>query len=310
MPLIFTVPPQCDGWRLGDFLRRCGCSLTAVRRAKRTDGGLLLDGAPVHTDAVVRAGQQVCLAAQENGGETPVLPQQLPLRIVYEDAHAAVVEKEAGMAVHPTLNHADGTLANAWMGLLAARGETGVFHPVYRLDKDTSGLLLLAKEAAAQPFLQRSCRKLYAALLQGTPPQRAGTVTAPIGRAPDSVILRRVDPQGQPAVTHYRVLTTGNGCTLAVFRLPTGRTHQIRVHMASLGCPLAGDDLYGGSKSEAFPRQALHCAALRFDGPMGGETGLVSAFPPQLLAAAGMPQAAALLEEYCREWLSGPCESV
>ena len=302
MALRFVVPAQRDGWCVRDFLRGCGVSSTAIRAAKRTPPGILADGVPVHTNAPVKAG--MCIALPEVPEASADIPaQDIPLHIVWEDDASAAVEKPAGMAVHPTLNYADGTLANAWMGELARRGQQGAFHPVYRLDKDTSGLLLLAKSGAVQPFLVRSCRKLYVAILTGTLPQTEGVCDAPIGRAPDSIILRRVAADGEPARTHWRVLAQNGRYALAVFRLETGRTHQIRVHMAHLGCPLAGDDLYGGEKSAAFPRQALHCTALSFTAPQEETVRLYSPFPQRLLEAAGLPDAEPALRQACEAFL-------
>ena len=307
MALRFIVPSERDGWLLRDFLRSCGVSSTAIRAAKRTAPGIPADGAVIFTNTPVHTG--MCITLPTVAETSPGLSaQDIPLTVVWENESAAAVEKPAGMAVHPTLNYADGTLANAWMGLLARRGEQGAFHPVYRLDKDTSGLLLLAKSAAAQPFLVRSCRKLYAAVLTGVLPQPQGTCRLPIGRAPDSVILRRISPDGEPACTHWQVLAQNEKYSLAVFRLETGRTHQIRVHMAALGCPLAGDDLYGGSKSAAFPRQALHCAALCFAPPQSGVIQLASAFPQQLLDAAGLGRAQQILSETCQAFFCEQAE--
>lgn len=300
MRLEFVVPPEKDGWCVRDFLRWCGVSTTALRAAKRTPPGILADGAPVYANAPLRAGARLLLPTVPD--PPPALaPQPLPLGIVCESAAAVVLEKPAGLAVHPTLTHPDGTLANVWLGELARRGQTGAFHPVWRLDKDTSGLLLLAKNAAAQPFLQRSCRKLYAAVLCGCPPQ-AGPgwqlVDAPIARAGDSIIRRRVAADGAAARTYYRVLAVGDGCCLALFSLATGRTHQIRVHMAHLGCPVAGDGLYG-SADPRFPRQALHCVAAAFYAPLAADGDHL--FPPpadgvlSALGAAVPPADGALL---------------
>lgn len=310
MQLKFVVPPQQAGWYVRDFLRACGVSSTAIRRAKRTPPGILADGRPVYANAAVAAGMCISLPACPEASPT-VQPQPLPVRILWEDAAAALLEKPAAMPVHPSLTWKEGTLANAWLGELARRGQTGGFHPVWRLDRDTSGLLLAAKSAAAQPFLQRSCRKVYAAVLQGCPPQPEGTVCAPIGRAADSIIRRCVDPAGQSAVTHYRVLAANGRYALAVFWLETGRTHQIRVHMAQLGCPVAGDTLYG--TAAGLERQALHCAAAAFSSPLGrpGEVERCFCdFPPQLLAAAGLSAAQPLLYAACRALLNGmpqPC---
>lgn len=273
MRLQFVAPPHKAGWCVRDFLRWCGVSSTALRAAKRTPPGLLADGAPVLANAPVYAG--MCITLPEIPEAAPTLrPQNLPLQIVWEDAAAVLLEKPAGMAVHPTLGYPDGTLANAWQGELARRGQTGGFHPVWRLDKNTSGLLLAAKNAVAQPFLQRGMRKLYAAILCGRPPAAAPRtpegawqlVDAPIARAPDSIIRRRVDAAGAPALTRYRVLGAAGDYTLAAFWLQTGRTHQIRVHMAHLGCPVAGDTLYG-TPDARFARQALHCCAAAFFTP-------------------------------------------
>lgn len=286
MPLNFTVPPQYNGWLLRDFLRSCGVSTTAVRRAKRTPPGICADGVPLRADQPVRVGSVIQLPDVPESSPD-ICPQSLALNILWENEAAAVVEKPAGMAVHPTLNYADGTLANAWLGELERRGQTGCFHPVYRLDKDTSGVLVLAKSAVYEPFISRSCRKIYLAVVQGQLPQPCGTVETPIARCPDSIILRCVSPQGQPAVTRYRVLQTNSRYSLVAFSLLTGRTHQIRVHMASIGCPLLGDDLYGGSKQQVS-RQALHCAAVSFVLPQGTQVQSFSAFPPELLSAAGL----------------------
>ena len=298
MPLQFVVPMERDGWCVRDFLRSCGVSSTAIRAAKRTPPGIQADGVPVHTNAFVKAGMRILLPEVPEASPE-IAAQDIPLTIPWEDDNAAVVEKPAGMAVHPTLNYADGTLANAWMGELVRRGTQGAFHPVYRLDKDTSGLLLLAKSGAVQPFLIRSCRKLYAAILTGVPPQSTGVCEGNIGRVPDSIILRQVCAEGEPARTHWQVLAQNGAYSLAVFRLETGRTHQIRVHMSHMGYPLAGDDLYGGEKSGAFPRQALHCTALCFTTPAGETVRLQSPFPQQLLAAAGLEEAAAALRQVC-----------
>ncbi len=327
MSLRFTVPKTQNNWAVRDVLRAAGVSSTAIRRAKRTAPGILANGAPVHTDVRVAAGTVLELPAVPESAPN-VSPEDIPLQVVWEDENAALVQKPAGMPVHPTLGYAGGTLANAWLGLLARRAaaqpdgaaghmagsgsQPGVtqagFHPVWRLDKDTSGLLLLAKSAAVQPFLLRSCRKLYAAVLRGAPPAAQGTVAAPIGRAPDSIIRRQVDAGGDAALTHYKVLLTGGGYSLAVFRLETGRTHQIRVHMAHLGCPVAGDTLYS-TGDPGFVRQALHCAAVTFclpgyDAPLR----FLCPMPEQLLAAAGLEQGAAALQAYfaAGDWMQPP----
>ena len=297
MKLCFAIRPQWQGWLLRDVLRQCGVSSTLVRAIKRT-GGFWLDAAPVHTDARVCAGQELSFLLPPEEPSS-VMPQQLAVKIAFESRHALVLDKAAGMAVHPTLNYADGTLANAYMGLLAGRGRTGVFRPVNRLDRDTSGLVLCAQNAFAAPLLASSVKKQYFAIIEGRLPAERGRVDAPIGRAPDSIILRRVSPDGQPSITDYTVLAAGAGHSLVRLDLQTGRTHQIRVHMAHLGHPLAGDDLYGGSRA-LIARQALHCGRLTFEEPQTGEERCVtSPLPPDMAAlAAQMGLTASRLAEW------------
>ena len=157
------------------------------------------------------------------------------------------------------------------MGLLRQRGQTGVFRPVNRLDKDTSGLVLCARNAYAAPILAQSAQKVYRAVLQGQLPQAEGCIEAPIDRAPGSIILRCVSPQGKPSTTQYRQEKVCGPFSLVAAVPVTGRTHQLRVHFAHLGCPLAGDELYGGNRLE-IGRHALHCARMQFAEPANGRT--------------------------------------
>lgn len=282
--LALPVPAGCDGWLLRDFLAKAGVSSGLVRLVKRS-GGFFAGGRPVRTCDRVAAGTTIRFALPPEP-PTTVAPEDIPLRVVYESEHALVLDKPAGMAVHPTLNYAGGTLANGYMGLLARRGQQGVFRPVNRLDRNTSGLVLCAKNAYAAPLLGQSAEKWYLALVQGAPPAQAGLIDAPIARAPGSIILRRVDPAGKPSRTEYRCLARCGGYTLVQARTLTGRTHQIRVHFSHLGCPLAGDDLYGGGTGD-IARQALHCAAVRFSDPAAGVVTVRSPLPADMAALAG-----------------------
>ena len=180
------------------------------------------------------------------------------------------------------------TLANFILHHYQTQGLTAGFHPVNRLDRGTSGLMAVAKHAYAHQRLQTQLqtgelRRRYLAICQGTPPQEEGWVDQPIRRLPGSVLMRQVHPQGAPARTHYRLLRRGGGRSLVELVLDTGRTHQIRVHMAFLGCPLAGDFLYGEELPELPERFALHSAALRLLQPVNGEEiTLTSPLPPAL----------------------------
>lgn len=290
--LQFVVPPAAEGQPLGRFLRSRGVTAGMIRAVKHTGGGFFADAEPLHTNQAVHAGQCVHFALPPDP-PTSVVPQPVPLRIVYEDDFAAVLDKPAGLAVHPTLNYPDHTLANGWIEHLRQQGKTGVFRPVNRIDKNTSGLVLCAQNAFAAPLLAAGAQKCYLAIVQGEMPPGPGQVEAPIGRRGDSIIGRCVTPHGKYSLTAYTVLAAGGGCSLLACVPRTGRTHQIRVHMAYIGHPLAGDTLYGGDK-KYIVRHALHCAVLRFPHPMTGALQRVqSPLPPDMQALA---QKAGLLQ--------------
>jgi 23S rRNA pseudouridine1911/1915/1917 synthase len=266
MRLCFPVPPEMDGILLRDFLRRCAVSTDLSRAVKYQGGGFFADGVPIHTNACVAAGQTVSFELPPETG-APTQPQpEIALSVVYEDAFAAVIEKPAGLAVHPTLNYPTGTLANAWSAHAAQHGASGVFRPVNRLDKNTSGLLLAAKNMYAASLLAGNVKKVYLAVAEGEMPLGDGAFDGPIGRRGDSIIGRCVTPEGKPSRTEYTVLEAQGGYSLAACRPVTGRTHQIRVHFSHAGYPLAGDTLYGGHTGR-ISRHALHCAEMSFSWP-------------------------------------------
>ena len=264
--LMFQAESCQKGMPLREFLRRQGITASLIRDVKYRGDGFWADGKPVFTDYLLQGGEKISLELPPEK-DTGVLPQELPLHISYEDQEAAVLDKPAGMAVHPTLTIKEGTLANAWMGELRRRGETGIFRPLNRLDKNTSGLVLCARDAFAASRLPKTCQKKYLAIAWGEMPLGPGRIEAPIDRAEDSIIRRRVYEGGKPSLTEYRVLAAAGGYSLLEVEPKTGRTHQIRVHMAWVGHPLAGDDLYGEDK--ALSRHALHCGVLAFEGLTG-----------------------------------------
>ena len=289
--LTLTITPAHAGKDINTLLRReLHLSAADVRRAKALPQGILLDGTPVFTTARVQLEQTLSVVVGDQEGSDTIQPVPGPLDIRYEDEDLLIVDKAGGVPVHPSQGHHGDTLANFILHHYQTQGLTAGFHPVNRLDRGTSGLMAVAKHAYAHQRLQTQLqtgelRRRYLAICQGTPPQEEGWVDQPIRRLPGSVLMRQVHPQGAPARTHYRLLRRGGGRSLVELVLDTGRTHQIRVHMAFLGCPLAGDFLYGEELPELPERFALHSAALRLLQPVNGEEiTLTSPLPPALEA--------------------------
>lgn len=266
--LTFAVPPEWDGRRTQDFLRQgCGLSWRMVVRLRHPPGKITVGGVLRRTIDPVHAGETVVLTLPEDTLRIP--PAALPLAVVYEDDALLVADKPPYLAVHPSAGRPEPTLANAAVAHYAAQGVTCSFRPVNRLDRNTSGLLLAAKNAHVAYALTRKPEKEYLAVVCGAL-SGTGTVDQPIRLREGSFIAREVGEGGKASVTHYAALSTDGERTLVRLWLETGRTHQIRVHMAWLGHPLAGDDLYGGETGE-IDRQALHCARMRFCHPLTGE---------------------------------------
>ncbi|MGE5373146.1 MAG: RluA family pseudouridine synthase [Solirubrobacterales bacterium] len=204
-----------------------------------------------------------------------ILPEAIPIDILYADQDITIVDKPPGMPIHPSKHGGFGTLANAMTYHWQRQGEERLFRPVNRLDRDTSGLVLIANSHYAHQalFVQQRNGQIsreYFAIAQGFPPEASGRIDAPIARFNQYGRKRIVSPEGQPAVTNYQVLKRFKTCSYLTLRLETGRTHQIRVHLQSLGCPILGDTLYG-SFSPLIGRQALHAGYLVFDHPRTGE---------------------------------------
>ena len=227
----------------------------------------------------LQVGDILSVATEDTCVNTALTPVELPLQILYEDADLVVPAKPANMPTHPSRDHYDDTVANALAFRYAALGGSFVFRPINRLDRNTSGLLLIARNKLSAGKLTRSMqngeiRKTYLAVLDGEMAQECGRIDASLHRTEQSIILREVCPHDAPdadrALTEYRVLAVGNGHTLVQANPVTGRTHQLRVHFASIGHPITGDDLYG-CESERIPRHALHAYALTFPHPTTGE---------------------------------------
>ena len=268
MEYRFRVTEQQDGRSLGSFLRTTAqLSASLLRSLKQTEGGIAVDGVPSKTDRRVWAGETVVIRMRED--ERLLSPYRVFVPMPYESECLVLYDKPAGMATHPTLNHPDGTLANVYAAHCLDGGLTGgSFRPINRLDKNTSGLVLAAKDRYAAARLSGAVHKSYLAVAEGDIAQD-GIIDRPIGREDSSIIRRCVREDGQPSVTEYTVLARGGGHSLLNIVTRTGRTHQIRVHLASVGHPLAGDDLYGGSTGH-IARHALHCASMAFRDPLHG----------------------------------------
>ena len=273
-----TVPPERAGQKVDTLLRKAlGLSGTVIRRIKWLPDGILLDGERVFTSRRAEPGQVLTVRLSDPERRSGVVPAPGPLDIIYEDGDMLVLNKAPGVLVHPGAGHFDDTIGNFLLDYYDRTGVEADFHPVHRLDKGTSGLMVAAKHPHAQEVLKNQLhtaefRRIYLAVCLGGPAEEAGTVDAPIGMAEGSTVARAVGPDGLPARTHYRVLERRGDRALVRLELETGRTHQIRVHMAHLGCPLAGDFLYGTEDRDLIPRPALHSSELTVRQPVTGET--------------------------------------
>ncbi len=234
--------------------------MSLVRRLKYEPNGLQVNGEAAKTNRILQKGQQVCVQLPMD--DCAVDAQEIPLSIVYEDEHVMVLDKPAGLVMHPTRSHKEGTLANGFAHLMQQRGKSQAFRPIGRLDADTSGLVLCAMNRYAAPPLAKSLKKMYVCLVEGAL-YEDGCVTAPLSNREDSVVIQCVSEFGKESITEYTALATTGEISLLAVRPKTGRTHQIRVHMAHLGHPLLGDGLYGGKQIQ-MQRHALHCAEISF----------------------------------------------
>ena len=283
---------EAEGQRLDAWLARGLPSLSRSRiQALIDEGHVLLDGARARPSARLRAGQAVRVHVPAPVPAEPQ-PEDIPIAVVHEDAHLVLVNKPAGLVVHPGAGTSRGTLVNALLRHVRdLSGVGGVLRPgiVHRLDRGTSGLLVVAKDdethrSLVRQFAGRTVEKEYLALVLGVPARAAGEVDAPIGRDPvhrQKMSVRA--PRGREARTSWRVEERFDGATLLRVRIHTGRTHQIRVHLASIGHPVAGDAVYGGTRTpssrraaarealQSLDRPALHAARLGFAHPANGE---------------------------------------
>ncbi len=297
-PLASRVEPSRAGERLDAYL---AATLPGVSRSQASElirtGAVLLNGVRAKPSTKVQAGDIVSLAGPLPApAQTRLEPEEIPLGVVYEDADVVVLDKAAGMVVHPSAGHETGTLVHALLarypelrGEVTEPGSVAAQRPgiVHRLDKDTSGLMLVARNTRSLRYLQDAMRerrvlKEYTLLCCGALDPPSGRIDAPVGRHPTNRLRMAVVSNGRAALTEYETLESLGRYTLALARLHTGRTHQIRVHFSSVGYPLAGDSLYGKCTAPGLSRQFLHSSRLALELPSGRHAEWSSPLPSDL----------------------------
>lgn len=274
--LDYKISAREAGMTIKDFLKEKGYSRQNVVELKKMQESILVNGKWEYVTCRLREGDRLRIHIKETESSEKIMPVELPFEILYEDEDILVINKPADMPTHPSLNNYDNTLANAVAYYFEKKGQAFCFRCINRLDRDTTGLTILAKHMVSCSILQedmlnRRIKREYLAIVDGVIGEKEGTIDAPIGRKDGSTIERRIDHEhGERAVTHYKVLERKKNVTLVSLRLETGRTHQIRVHMASIGHPLIGDFLYH-PKDKRMERQALHAWHLIFTHPVTKE---------------------------------------
>lgn len=272
----YTIPKEFDGNSLLSFLKAKQYSSQIITHLKRTENGILLNGVWGRVRDTIHENDILTINLIETESSENIVPTNLPLDIIYEDEDLMVINKTADMPIHPSQGNYDNTLANAVAHYFAQKNEVFTYRCINRLDRDTTGLLILAKNMYSASLLSdmvqnREIHREYLAVATGLVPE-SGTIEAPIGRVDGSTIERQVDYEnGDYACTHYARLDYKDGYSLVSLKLATGRTHQIRVHMKHIGHPLPGDFLYNPDYS-VIERQALHSYRLQFVHPITGES--------------------------------------
>lgn len=277
----YRIEPEYDSLTIREYLSLKGYPNAVFVQLKKTPESVLLNGVWAYMRTKLSAGDELFIRLEESTSSAHILPVSMPLSICYEDEDILAVNKPAQMPVHPSLNHYDHTLANAVCGYYNDQEIPYTFRCVNRLDRDTTGLALIAKHMLSSAILstaaaRREISREYIAIASGKTPE-SGTIDAPIGRVAGSTIERQIDfENGERAITHYRRLAYHDGLSLLSLHLETGRTHQIRVHLKSIGHPLIGDFLYNPTDT-TIKRQALHSYRLTFSHPITGESFVLTA---------------------------------
>jgi 23S rRNA pseudouridine1911/1915/1917 synthase len=271
-----VIPASFAGLRLDQALARLLPDESRTRLARLIEEGhVRVDGETATPKSKVRSGEAVDVALAPRQEESAFVAEEIALKVVHEDDDVLVIDKPAGLVVHPGSGNWSGTMLNALLHHAPALGQLPRAGIVHRLDKDTSGLLVVAKTEPAQASLvrqlqARTMKRTYLALARGEV-KSSGTIDAPVGRDPRSRTRMAVVHSGKPAITHYKVRKSFPRHTLLECQLESGRTHQIRVHLASIGHPVEGDPVYAGRVEGLLPRQALHAWKLAFSHPASGK---------------------------------------
>ncbi len=279
--LEFSVPKEFDGKKLSAFIRGyAGLSYSLYATLRHTEGSVQRDEKLIRSIDRVFEGDVITVTLPDR--ETEIIPTPMELDIIYEDDDLLVLNKSGFTAVHPSHGHREDTLANGVVHYLLSKGRSAAFRAVGRLDKGTSGVVVCALNTYSASKLSGNVEKTYIAISDGIV-EGEGTVDVPIVRPDPDKTLRACSEEGESAVTHYRVLANGNEKSLLSLTLETGRTHQIRVHMAHIGAPLTGDSLYGDENGHG--RHMLHCYRCRMIHPVrGNEMVFEAPFPAEFLS--------------------------
>ena len=306
--LTYTIPAKAENQKISSFLKAQGYSSQNLIELKKMPESVLVNGIWSYLNHRLRTGDELTIHIREEASSEKIPPVALPIDIVYEDEDLMVINKPAGMPIHPSMNNYENSLGNALAYYFASQKKPFIFRCINRLDRDTSGLTIVAKHMVSAGMLsamvaQKSednrndkvhsvghtgITREYLAITRGSVNPPAGTITAPLSRNSGSILERQVDfENGETAVTHYRKIDEKNGHSLVSLVLETGRTHQIRVHMKYLGFPLIGDYLYHPD-IELINRQALHSYRLRFTHPITHEEMEFTApLPDDMMQVAG-----------------------
>lgn len=272
----YIIDEDSAGLKVEQFLRRKRYSGQNLSEIKRMPKSILVNGVHYYMRQELSTGDHLQVRICETQNSEKIPPTKLPLDIIYEDEDLLVLNKPAGMPIHPSLNNYTNSMANALAYYFQSQGKPFIFRCCNRLDRDTSGLTIVSKHLVSGSILSdmtkyREVHREYLAIARGSVTPSEGTIQAPLGRKEGTIIERTIDwEHGEDAVTHYKVVKEANGHSLVSLRLETGRTHQIRIHMKYLGYPLIGDYLYNPDM-EYMTRQALHSHHMEFTHPITGE---------------------------------------